>query len=439
MVYLLIHGARQVPPVPVHQVFEVQQEIGHRRAFLIAVAIVGVLGSIAKGLHELRHLDIGGACKGGNAVVAVEGIVVEGLGMGDLRPVEGLLFPLFQVAEHGGRCLGALGVVGNPGAREVQAEGQQVTGHFQNHQHQHRQPGMNPEAALEIPRPAHILFFRLLRKLYLPLAIEQRPGKGQQEAKIIDKIYMELQGHPKKLHALDRQGIIGAAQQGPSEQRRRQNVPWGEPPPEKPAPVGHIQEHKAEQEAEPVGNHIGEMEAMPDIVQLPDDKAKHKEQQQGDAANFIPQLYLLCHQKQERQLHGKNTAVEIGQALFEVGLQGTAHVARHLAHGIHKALEGILRSDVQPEALGKGVDAGLGGLQRRQGGKLQNGRHADGKQGVKGDAQKVQPRPLPAGKPADFVAEKHQCHENTHKKAHIIVDKHSQKQAHGIQKEALLP
>ena len=43
--------------------------------------------------------------------------------------------------------------------------------------------------------------------------------------------------------------------------------------------VCHVQQHKTIQEAETIGDHIGEVEAMPDIVQLTDDKADIKEQQ----------------------------------------------------------------------------------------------------------------------------------------------------------------
>ena len=212
-----------------------------------------------------------------------------------------------------------------------------------------------------------------------------------------------------------------------------------EPPPQKPAPVGHIQQHKAVEKAEPVRDHIGEMEPVPDIVQLPDEKAQHKEQQKTHAAELVPELYLLCHQEQPGQQDGAHAAVEVGQSFLKIGLQPAAHIARHLTHGIQQALEGVLCGDVHAEPLGELIDAGLGGLQGRQGGHFQNGRHADGEKGKEGDAHQVQPRPLPAGEPADLVAHKYQRHKDADKKAHIVIGKHREKQGHRIEEKPFFP
>ena len=58
--------------------------------------------------------------------------------------------------------------------------------------------------------------------------------------------------------------------------------------PECPCFVSHIQHYKTEQEAESVGDHVGEVEAVPDIVELPDDEGHHEKQQQQEGENFVP-------------------------------------------------------------------------------------------------------------------------------------------------------
>ena len=177
---------------------------------------------------------------------------------------------------------------------------------------------------------------------------------------------------------------------------------------------------------------------MPDVVQLPDDEAQGEKQQQPYGADLIPEPDLLGHQEEPAEHQGDHAAVDIGQTLFEVGLQGPAQVPRHLPHGIQQPLPVVGGGNVQPEAPGEGVDAGLGGLQRRQGRQLQNGRHADGQQGEEGDPQQVLACPLQPREPADLIAEKDQGHKDAHKKAHIIVGIHPKEQGDGVQEEPLL-
>ena len=129
------------------------------------------------------------------------------------------------------------------------------------------------------------------------------------------------------------------------------------------------------------------MEAVPDIVQLPDDKAEVEKHQQRHGADLIPEPHPFCHQVQEGQHKGAHAAVEVGKPLLEAGLNAAAHVSRHLHHGLQKSIDGIAGGDVQPEAGGEFVDAGLGGLQPCQSRKLQHRRHADGQSGEAGNPE----------------------------------------------------
>ena len=55
------------------------------------------------------------------------------------------------------------------------------------------------------------------------------------------------------------------------------HLPQLEVAPHQISSVRHIQQHKAVEEAETIGDHICKMETMPNIIQLPDNKADDKE------------------------------------------------------------------------------------------------------------------------------------------------------------------
>ena len=118
-------------------ILQIEKQVGNRGAFLKAVAVVAVLGAVAQGLHEFRHLYIGGAGEGGDAVVAVQRAIVEGLGMGGFCPVEQVVV-FVHVADHGGGVFTASGVEDGaapaqlcPG--EIHAEVDQIHDQFQGH------------------------------------------------------------------------------------------------------------------------------------------------------------------------------------------------------------------------------------------------------------------------------------------------------------------
>ena len=66
--------------------------------------------------------------------------------------------------------------------------------------------------------------------------------------------------------------------------------------------------------------HVGEMEAVPHIVELTDDKAEHEEQQQRAAEDTLTLLDLGAEEEQDREEDDENAAVDVGQALFVGGL-----------------------------------------------------------------------------------------------------------------------
>ncbi len=78
------------------------------------------------------------------------------------------------------------------------------------------------------------------------------------------------------------------------------------------------------------------MEAVPDIVQLPDDEAEIEKDQQENRADLIFFGHIPGQKIEHHEHDAENAAVDIGQTLFEIGLNGAAHVPRHLAHGVQQ-------------------------------------------------------------------------------------------------------
>ena len=426
--------------IPLDHVFETKEQVRNRGAFLIAVAVIGVLRTVAQCPHKPCGLDIGRAGKGRNAPIAVEGTVIQGLGMGGLCPIEQVVFlPLLHIPDHRGRPLGALGVIGHIGSGEIQTKGRQGGDQFRYGKEDYQHPGIFPAAVAEVPLLLPLLRRCIFRKLVPDRPADQGDAVGAEEDPIINKVDRDL---PLLAQQGDRGGIrqpIEATQNRRRGSHRRQNLSHIEPSPQQPAPIGHAQQHKAVQEAEAVGDHIGEVETVPDIIQLPNDKAYIKKQQQCHGANFLPGLDTPGHEIQHRKQNGAHAAVQIGQALLEVWLNGTAHIAGHLAHGIQQSQNGVGGGNVQPEAGGKGIDAGLGGLQCRKGRQLQNGRHAQSQHRKQCNPAQVGKESFPALPAADLIGKKQQEHKDAHKKANIIVGKHRQKQGQGVQHTLLIP
>ena len=178
---------------------------------------------------------------------------------------------------------------------------------------------------------------------------------------------------------------------------------------------------------------------MPDIIQLADNEADVKEQQQAHCADLVPDLHILAHQVQEAQKDRTYTCIDIGQTFLEVQFHTAGHIARHLTHGIQEAFPGIIVCNIQVEALGELVDAGLGGLQGSQGGQFQNGGHADGQQREDRDPAQVQEKALNTFRPADLIADKQQQNKNTGEEAHIVIGEDGQEQCQRVQQKFFIP
>ena len=178
---------------------------------------------------------------------------------------------------------------------------------------------------------------------------------------------------------------------------------------------------------------------MPDIVQLADDKTGIEKQQQNDSTNFIPQPDLFCQKIQHHQKDTDDAAVHIGQAFFKIGLDGTAHIARHLPHGIQQSLQVVFLGNIQAEACWKFINNRLCGLQRPESGQFQNGGHSDGQNREEGNPNQVSKEFFPAAPPANLIHKEQQKNKNAGKQTNIIIGKNREEQRKGVQDKFLIP
>ena len=103
--------------------------------------------------------------------------------------------------------------------------------------------------------------------------------------------------------------LIGAKENAQGQNAGEKDLPKSELMPCQKCPVCHIQRHEAEQEAEPIGDHVGEVEAVPNVVQLPENKADHEEQQQEHGTDLVPNPDTPGEEKEKCQHNAANAAV----------------------------------------------------------------------------------------------------------------------------------
>ena len=131
--------------------------------------------------------------------------------------------------------------------------------------------------------------------------------------------------------------------------------------------------------------------------------------------------------------------MQIGKSFLKGLLQTAVHIAGDLAHSIQKTHPGVLISNVQFKAFRKFIYTRLSGLQCRKGRYLQNGSHADGKNGIQCDPAKIGKEFSEAVPLADLVTYKDQGNKNTGKKADVVVGKDLQKQRQSVQDKLFFP
>ena len=82
--------------------------------------------------------------------------------------------------------------------------------------------------------------------------------------------------------------------------------------------ISHIQQNKAVKEAKPIGDHIGKVESVPNIVQLPNDKAYDEKQQQEYRTDLVPDLNVYENVILPVELDGRKVDVEYVDGILEL-------------------------------------------------------------------------------------------------------------------------
>ena len=241
-----------------------------------------------------------------------------------------------------------------------------------------------------------------------------------------------------------------AGDQGEAHGDNDKQVPQPEAAKLRIAAEGHGDQHEAEQEAEAIRQHIGEMEAVPDVVQHPEDKAAQEEQQQRHTHELFPQGDALAAQKPDCKRHRAEAAEHVRQALHlrrrKADQQARQHLPRRgeearkrlrfyrLPDAVRDGPGGVFRN-VQRKELGEFTRRRIGIFQAVQRGKQQHRRRADRQKRAQADARQPPEKAPHTVRPADAVAEKGQRDEDTAEKAQIIVAPQAQRQRDRVQTE----
>ena len=262
--------------------------------------------------------------------------------------------------------------------------------------------------------------------------------------------------------------LLGQEQQHDAQHTGGQDLPEAEFAAQQPGPIGHIQQNKAEEETESVGDLVGEVEAVPDIIQLAENEAGDKQQQKCQTAQLVPQIDLAGQQEQQGKRNGKDTAVQIRQTVDEGGGDGGTHIAGYLSHAVEHhgegggnggeeqthqttaalcfgGLEGIpgflgggnffTGDHVHGETIGEVVDAGLGIPQGGQGGQGQKCGQTDGQNGEETNAGQIFQETQNAFAPAQFVGKEQEEGKDTYKQADIVVGCNGKEEGNGVKDE----
>ena len=120
---------------------------------------------------------------------------------------------------------------------------------------------------------------------------------GQKEDKTVDpnqkKVVKGINPISRKKGALLQTGnkaveCFTAGGEAEGKQNSADDLPGTEKTPLVPGPVSHKHKDKAVKKTEPVGDRVGEVEAVPNEIQLAQNKAQIQEGQKEDGAKLFP-------------------------------------------------------------------------------------------------------------------------------------------------------
>ena len=86
----------------------------------------------------------------------------------------------------------------------------------------------------------------------------------------------------------------GDEQQHGNDDHSGNDLPWLKPAAQKPCPICHVKQNKAVNKAETVGDLVGKMEAVPDIIQMLDDEAQVQKQEHHNRTDAVTPSDLLA-------------------------------------------------------------------------------------------------------------------------------------------------
>ena len=406
--------------VAVNEVFEAAHQIRERAALIIEVAVAcGPRGQTER-TAEAVEADVCRRGEDGNTTVAVERGVIERLVGRDLHAAAALGHGL-----QNGLHILRLAWIGRAGR-----ERDLCHAHGDAADHFCPDDGKQQRHAEELP-PA-------LRAIQH----ERKAYNGQRQ---------RAQEHPAQAALQPQPAQDNAETDGKDDEQ----ISLAEAVQQRPRTVGHDDEHKAEQEAEAIGEHIGEMPAVPVIIQRAEQEAQQEEGEKADAQELFPQADLFAAQEEYGQRHGGKATVNIRQAFHLRRLRRGEQIGQHAARAVGEArqrlllqqvqralalrgLAGGVLCDVQRQQLRRFVPGGVGVLQAVERRQQQNGCHADAEQRAQRDAAEAAEKALPAVPAADAPDKEAQPDKDAAEKRKIVVAQQRECQRQRIQAEAAL-
>ena len=460
----LVHEAA----VAVDQIFDAEQEVRKGVGLLVGVAVAARAGGQADALQEGGDAAVRGRGEDAHAVEAEEGALIERVFGGEFGAPEvgGVFLARLHLLDQGvgrGGLERVVGGVGGPDLVHALHRAEAGLADHQDAENPQQQPLAHHAHGEEDQQGAEQNRRR------------QRGDEHHQRVAAVfeDQIQQPAQREHHQRHAPPAQGVqlrIGA--------------------------VGHIDQHEAPQEAEPVGKLVREVEAVPDEVERAEDEAAAEEEQQRHRGDPLLQRNLAAEEEEQGKNQRAEAAGDVRIAVHRGGLHAVGRVRKDIAEalqregerlqpvavfaqtqGEHRVVEAgpggreraalgelgrlaaeeikelvaflagdVLREGLAGDAVGlhhvqrlrlrELVFAVRGGLQAQIGGHGQQGRHAHGQQGEDGEAEQPQAK-APQIVPVDDVPEdEDQQHEDADEEADVVAAEEREKEAEGIERVA---